>query len=353
VNRLNTATVRHITDYLTSREILMANINEEITNKDVDLELKLDEDGEPIIVEPELDGDGNQVVVETEPELDDDGNPIVDVTPEWGKKNAEMEENDVVPVGTLTHERKKYRKQALQKDEEIEQLKSELAAKNSPIPAALDSKPLIRPRERDFETDEELDAANDKYDAQLRASIISEATKTNTQTNQQEKLQRDIGTSVDSHDIRVEEFIKQQKIDPTVYNKADSNLRKAVDDIRPQFGDIIVDEMIHRLGKGSEKVMLYIGNNKDRLDETISSMVKDPSGSDTLVLLGRYQAEVKPLKKQTSQARKPAAHVNGGVTSSSKGKAEKKLFDAAKTPQDAIVIRRAAKDNGIDVTEWG
>jgi hypothetical protein len=138
-----------------------------------------------------------------------------------------------------------------------------------------------------------------------------------------------------------------------VYNKADSNLRNAVDAVRPQFGDIIVDEMIHRLGKGSEKVILYVGNSKERTDEVISSMVNDPSGSDTLVLLGRYQAEVKPQKKQTSQARKPAAHVNGGVTSTSKGKAEKKLFDAAKTPQEGIVIRRAAKAKDIDVTEWG
>ena len=93
---------------------------------------------------------------------------------------------------------------------------------------------------------------------------------------------------------------------------------------------------------------MYIGNNKERLAETISSMVNDPSGSDTLVLLGRYQEAIKPTKKLTSQARKPAKSIAGSFK---KTTSLKKAYDKA-TGQEAFEIKRKAKANGEDTKEW-
>ena len=70
------------------------------------------------------------------------------------------------------------------------------------------------------------------------------------------------------------------------------------------------------------------------------------------VASGKAIGAVQKTTKKTSQARKPAASVNGDKVTSSKGMAEKKKYDSAKTDQERYDIRSAAKKAGIDVKEW-
>ena len=62
--------------------------------------------------------------------------------------------------------------------------------------------------------------------------------------------------------------------------------------------------------------------------------MEDPTGLDTMRLLGEFKEASKLNKKRTSQARKPAISIKGDKVTSGGAKAEKKKYDNAKTPNN-------------------
>ncbi|GAH02341.1 unnamed protein product, partial [marine sediment metagenome] len=120
----------------------------------------------------------------------------------------------------------------------------------------------------------------------------------------------------------------------------------------PNNGDFITDSFISKLGSGSEKVVMSIGNNPAKLAEYKSKLINDPSGMEAMLYLGKQQEKVTLNKKRTSQARKPAVSVSGNKQTSSSEKAEKKKYSNAKTAQERYKIAKAAGKKGFDTKEW-
>jgi len=267
----------------------------------------------------------------------------------------EDEEDDKVPLPTFLKTKKKLKGQLSERDSEIEKLRSELESLKGTIGNRVQEQPVKRPRINDFDTDEEYEAAMDRYEDTRFNNISQNLSNANTQKTRQEQIIKKIEASVENHYSRAEELISQHGIDPETYRTADSNVRHAVEAVRPQQGNQSVDYLIAQLGEGSERVMFYLGRNKSKLAEFQSTLIDDPNGIKTAVFLGELNKELKNNTTKTSRSHKPAPSANGDAVPSSKGLAEKAKYDkahAAGRVQEAYSIKKNAKQMGVDVKDW-
>jgi hypothetical protein len=312
--------VRHITDYLTSREIMMDEITEVVVADDagtVDV----------AVVGDEVSEDTAEVKAESE------------------EPAFLAADSDKVPLKTLLKQKGKLRESRTENEELRARLQSLEQAQQ---PAQVISK---RPKERDFETDEAYDEAMDNWDNQRFSTIQNDVRQTNTQNTHQANLQRDIGNGLDRHYQAADELCSQHNVDPAVYKAADSKVREAMEAIRPQQGDMTVDLLITKLKKGSEKVVLYLGRNDAKLAELQNSLVSDPTGLDAMGMLGSLKKEIEKTTKKRSSAPPPAVTLNGSAQTPSNEKALKKAYEKAEG-QEAFKLKRQASKAGFNTKEW-
>ena len=193
---------------------------------------------------------------------------------------------------------------------------------------------------------------------QLLELVIQQVGNKQRQQETSVAAARDVLTeSVDGHYSRADKLIEEFSISPEVYKQADLNVRRAAEAIAPERGDAIIDHMISVMGEGSEKVLYYIGNpkNKAALNEFQSLMTQDPSGLKAAVYLGKQQAKLTNPSKATTNAPPPASRANGDESSSAKGGPAKKQYEAAHkkgNAQAAYNAKAAARKAGVDTSKW-
>jgi hypothetical protein len=209
--------------------------------------------------------------------------------PDWLKDLGEM------PVSSHLKTKKKLQGRIEEKDTELARLKEEIERlKSLDLPSS--SVPTLkRPRASDFDTDEEYEAALDNYDEANRKTILESVNKVNTQKIQEDQFERKVKKALNDHDDRARSFIEEQHIDPETFITADGNVRQAIETIRPQQGNQLADFLITQIGEDSEKVMLALGSNKDRLAEFQATLLDDPNGIKTAVFLGELKQRRKGL----------------------------------------------------------
>ena len=122
----------------------------------------------------------------------------------------------------------------------------------------------------------------------------------------------------------------------------------------PGKGSAVVDVLISRIGEGSEKVSYYIGRNETARAKFQALMMEDPTGIKASIFLGEQKARLTGAinKQKTSKAPAPAPDVTGGRVAVDGGAELKKKYDSAKTIQEQLDARRAARKAGIDVSKW-
>jgi len=119
----------------------------------------------------------------------------------------------------------------------------------------------------------------------------------------------------------------------------------------PDAGDALVDAFISKVGDGSERVFYNLGINKTNLGKFRETLVNDPTGLDAAIYLGGLNKTLNKTVKRKSSAPAPA-----DGKSDVKGKAYKKKYDAAhekNNPQAAYNAKKAAREAGVDVSDWG
>jgi hypothetical protein len=125
----------------------------------------------------------------------------------------------------------------------------------------------------------------------------------------------------------------------------------------PGQGDNIFENLVSKMGIGSDKVTYFIGRNKAEFQ---SKLMSDKTGIEAAIYLGRKleQFNNSSTTKRKSKAPAPASNANGDVTvkgGSTSGKAFKKKYDAlhkAKNGKDAFNVKREAKKAGVDTSSW-
>ena len=297
--------------------------------------------------------DSDQQSDDQEGEDNEDETKQTDQKLAWMSEDEEDDEEDTrtVPLRTFINKRNKLRGQLSEKDSEIERLReeNELLKRQAPAP-----KGLVRPNIDDYDRDEDYIAAVKKYELELIDSRLAEREQIQQQQAAIIKQQQAVESSVNAHYDRADKLVKEHGIEPDTYKKADRNLRKKIDTLKPGQGDIVVDQLIHTLGAGSEKVIYYLGINESASNKLLSLLLEDSSGLKVAAFLGKEQQRLSTVQKRRSNAPKPAKrHKGDAPVTNSKG-LHRKYNDAHKRgdAQAAYNAKKQAKANGIDVSGW-
>ena len=189
---------------------------------------------------------------------------------------------------------------------------------------------------------------SDQTNARQHATQASNATQA-----RQLEAQRLTNNSVDEHYTRVDKLVADDKNDIThdLYYNSDLTLRKAVENIMPKGGDMIIDHLISNMGSDSEKVMYSLGVNKNKLGKFIDLLKSDPNGIKASMYLGELRSGINAPSKRKTKAPAPAAQAKGDKQLTGSAKSQQKAYDKADL-QGRINIKRAAKQAGVDVSNW-
>ena len=161
--------------------------------------------------------------------------------------------------------------------------------------------------------------------------------------------------SLDDHYERAAKLVSQGKVTEESFKGADKTVRMTLEAMYPGQGDSSADALISTLdslGAGSEKVMYQLGVNPSKMQELQSKLTADPSGMLACAYLGQLQAEIQTPSKRRSQAPAPSSKADGEGGSAGKGGSLQKAYDKADGSQERITIKRKAKLQGVDVSNW-
>ncbi len=279
---------------------------------------------------------------------------------------ATSEESGFVP----NHEAAKRRKQAKalkaeigEKDSEIEQLKRQVeqlsTGQVAPQQQQAEALPPRPTREQFDYDDDAYDKAVDEWNDKKLEARFNSFNQTNQQKQQEETQKRQfqeaqakVDKAVDSHYERASELVSSGKVKAEQYQQADQNVRLAMDNIFQGKGDVLTDQLISKMGEGSEKILFSLGVNNAKLAELQSKMINDPSGIEAAIYLGELKTQLKTPEKRRSQARKPAKHISGDVQTSDSHSKLQKQYNKMTSVQERISFKRKAKADGIDVSKW-
>lgn len=267
----------------------------------------------------------------------------------------ESEGSDQVPLKAHIAMKTKLKGRVSERDAELEALKTENEAlKNQGQQVAQPQSTVTAvPLEGDFNNIADYQSAMQKW--------VTSSNQAENQTAQRSQAQsqaaRQLEESVDSHYQRAAELASKSSIAPETYQKADMQVRQAVDAVLPGRGDLVTDQMIARLGNGSEKVFYHIGINKVAQAKFQQALLSDQSGITAAMYLGELKTSLTAPASKLSKAPKPAAKVQGDESGTKTGDAKKlhEKYDAAHkrgSIQAAYNAKKEAKAAGVDVTTW-
>jgi len=305
------------------------------------------EEVEAIEIEDDLEVDtpepteGEDTEEPTEPWLEEDG------------AEEEKKQSDLVPAAVLAETRRKLRGQVSEKDAEIQRLKIELdQVKASPAAtSAQDLELEVAVESWEYEGDNyarykaELDARN--------ARKIMQAESARAQQAQQiEQEQREIAEQVDQHYDRVEALVASGKITVEKYKAAEANVVEKLNQMTGA-GEAVMKKFVASIGAGSEKVITHLGTNGAAQQRLEQELKRDPSGIAAAIYLGGLREKFNSApatKPKTAPAPDVALKGKAPVTTADKAAYDK--AHAAKNYDKAFAIKLAAKEKGINTSEW-
>jgi len=318
----------------------------------------LDENGKVIVVDdPIIDDPIVDDPIVDDLELDDDGNPIVDDPKklDW-LGDDDQSTSDQMPVSAHIRAKRKLKGKIGDRDSEIQELRKEIddLKRGRSIPPKDNT--LVRPKEENFDSLEQFNDALDEYEDKRLDNKFSVAQTQRSINTKQTQAQEKLGRDVDAHYERASKLVKDSGISTESYRQADEVVRNAIEAIKPNLGDVIVDQIISLLGEGSEKVLYKLGVNKNLRGELIALLVEDPNGLKATAFLGEQKAKILHTTKRRSSAPAPASDINGGdVNVTGKERAHKKKYTDAHGKgnlQAAYNVKKAARAAGVDTSEW-
>ena len=351
--------------YLTTGESRMPKTLEELKkeNEKVEEQAKLKAEEAEELEEnlDDADSEEEEDADDNEENLDDDEDEEDDKDKEKDKKAVvepwmdpvdpdKKEDKDFVPVGAHVEMKNKLRGRLSEKDEELEKLKAE----NAKLKVGQRKEPKVRPDPKDFTDQAKFDAAlNDFKDWEVTDRMRRVRIK-DDQDAKQKEAKKVLTENVDKHYDRAATLLTKSGISPELFKNTDQKVRKTVEALMPGMGDVVTDSLISTLGKGSEKVMYYLGVNETALNKFQSLLVSDPTGLQAAVYLGQEKQRLTIQTKNRSNAPAPAKQAKGDQPKGSE-RGLKRKYDAAHKKGDlqtAYNLKQQAKKAGVRTSVW-
>lgn len=286
---------------------------------------------------------------------DEDAGVKSEEVEDWLK--ADEPASQAVPLAKHIDLKHKLKARISEKDNELAQIKAELAAiKSGAMQPQAAQQMEVKPPSMDlyFEDAEKYQQEQDRYIAALVQRQLGGQSQAQQQQQQFQQMQR----KVDEHYERAAELVKSGIIDEAKYQQADLRVRTELANLynNPEQGDAVADSILARMGVGSEKVWAHLGVNPAALAKLKQHLSDDPTGIEASFFLGELKAKFngKPIK--LSAAPKPDTPLNGDVaTGSLSGSALRKAYeDASKKgdSQKAFDLKRQARASGVNTQNW-
>jgi hypothetical protein len=253
--------------------------------------------------------------------------------------------------------RRKFQGRLKAEKDESEKLREENAELQRKLEAAAKAKPALpstaEPKREQYRTDDEFQKA-------LTIHLLDEREK-QRQVEQQALQQRQameshqaaITKNVESHYARRAELAKKSGIADEAMGSAEQTFRQAIDDVRPGAGDIIVDQLIDILGKGSEMVIHKLGVSRGAREKATQLLRDDPQGRYLIAYAAELKASLSAPMKRVSNAPEPPVQIQGDKTNNSAHGKLIKEYEAAQKSGDSQRewnARKALKAKGVDVS---
>lgn len=290
-----------------------------------------------------------------EEELGEDGKPKDEVD-DWMKEDGDQTLSDIMPVSAHIRAKRKLKGRIEERDTEIESLKHKVEElEKQKLVSPPKDETLKRPKESDYESVETFQIALDDYEDKRLDSKFSVVQGRKQLQEAQTKVVQQLNKAVDEHYLRADKLIETSGISAETYKQSDEAVRNAVEAVRPGQGNIIVDQMIHIIGEGSEKLIYKLGRSKSLRGEFITLLSEDPYGLKAMAFLGEQKAKLLSTNKRKSNAPAPPNEVIGDASSSNRDQGFKKKYDAAHgkgNSQAAYNAKKEAKAAGVDTSKW-
>ena len=351
---------------LSLKELKAENAKLEETNDDV-----IVDDVKEDIKDEYVEVDDNDKVVDKESDDSVDASKDEVETESWMQtEDAGDSEDDTksgfVPSAKHAAKRKDFK--SLKADlrdtsDENAELKARIAAlEGGNTPQAQAPKPTLgaRPTREQFDFDDNAyDVAVDEWNDAKFDLKLNERLTTNQQSNNQEqaqqKAQQALQNNLSDHYERASKLVESGKVTAESFKSSDKMVRLSLDSMSPGNGENITNSIIstlNSLGEGSEKVMYQLGVNETKMSRLQSLLITDPSGLSAVAYLGQLHSQVQTPSKRRSQAAKPSANADGETGSSGKAGTLQKQYAKSTDPQERVTMKRKARSNGIDVSNW-
>jgi hypothetical protein len=278
----------------------------------------------------------------------------------WMETGDKAPGSKVVPLAAHIHQRHKMRGTIADQATELETLKAENAQlrrgqPQQPAPNLQADKPPKMPLIEDFDLDAtKYAAAMTEWHGDMATHTAKRLHAEDTVTAKQTERTATVNAAVDGHYERAATLSEASGITAEDYQAADTIVRTTFEQLIPGKGEALADEMISRLGEGSEKVMFYLGRNPEELAAVKAVFASDTTGLSLAMHLGSLNSRLATPIKPESLAPAPDTQLKGDVTPGNAA-AVKKDYDAAHTAgngQKALTLKRAAKKAGIDTSNW-
>ncbi|MAF43436.1 MAG: hypothetical protein CMI54_04605 [Parcubacteria group bacterium] len=327
---------------------------EELKRKNAEEELESQE-------EPKLEQEDETEAVEEESEeaaesegSDDGGEAEEESIEAWKQSDDQTsQDSEVVPLNDLIKMRQKLKGKVSDKNEEIEKLKQEVESLKA---APVQSRPASnKPKREDFLDRDDPEEAYIDALSEWKFREQQEKSHAEQLKRQQDQAKADLDKKVEDHYQRAAKLLDEHSLSSDVYEAADSGFRKAVDAAFPGKGDALADTIISQIGEGSEKLIMYVGNNAGRREQLKDALTSDPNGLKAMRLIGKWESEMVAPTKRASRAPKPPTQVKGDAAGTPSADRLKKRYQDAhksKDAQKAFNIKREAKAQNIDVSNW-
>jgi hypothetical protein len=241
----------------------------------------------------------------------------------------------------------------LEKDE-----KERLAEENAELKKRLEStiaKPATltqEPKPDQYKSDAEYQKALTIYLLDDRENKAKQEQQLAQQRQAYEAQQASVGKSVEAHYDRRAALAKKSNISDEAMGGAEQAFRQAIDDVRPGAGDLIVDQLIDILGKGSEMVIHKLGVSRGAREKAAQLLKDDPQGRYLIAYAAELKANLVAPMKRESRAPEPPAQIQGDKSNKSSNSRLMKEYEAAEKSGDSQRIweaRKALRAAGTDV----
>lgn len=315
-------------------------------------EAETDDEAEELEGEPE-----EQEEVSADPEKEGDeaegDKGEQEETEDWAKPEG-------VPVAKHVEMKHKLKAKLQSSDDEIARLKAEneaLRAGGGRPQTQQASDAPVMPKLGDAGIDYDDDKYQQKmaeYTAALVDYKLSSHERNRNQSSQQEQQNAAVQGALDKHYERAEALVAAGKVTAENYQAADHVVRKAMVEALPELGEVVLDNLIARLGDGSEKVLYHLGVNPAALSKLKESFKTDPTGFASSMLLGELKAKfTSAVIDKSSKAPRPDRPLNG--TAKVTGGDSRKAYLAAEKDGNVsgmLAAKRAAKAKNLDTSNW-